>query len=42
MRLPLMDSRSVHRVEYEIGYICFAVNVGGGSARLISIVDYTD
>ena len=42
MRLPLMDYRSVHRVEDEIGYTCFTVNVGGGSARLVSIVDYTD
>ena len=42
MRLPLMDYRSVHRVEDEIGYTCFTVSVGGGSARLVSIVDYTD
>ena len=42
MRLPLLDYRSVHRGEDEIGYICVVVNVGGGSARLVSIVDYTD
>ena len=42
MRLPLMHCRSVHRVEDDIGYTCFTVNVGGGSARLVSIVDYTD
>ena len=42
MRLSLMDSRSVDHVEDDIGYICFAVNVVGGSARLVSIIDYTD